>query len=343
MIVTNYIVKAGRAANSTFRSAIVCYLFLIGLSVASQANAELPWQPNRPIELIVGTDPGSGFDRTARILQKIWQTEHLVSQTVTVVNKPGGFGAVGWDYMNQRGKGGTFVAIISPLLLTNNLTGNMAMSYRDITPLALLEDEQIVTAVYSGSAIQNGHDLITRLQADPASVSVGVSGIGGQNHLALALLAQAAGKIDVSKLKVIGFAGSGDVATAVIGGHVEATASPASTVAPQVASGRMRAIGVSSEKRLTGTLAGVPTWREQGIDSVFANWRGVIGPKGMTPEQIDYWQGVLKKTVETPMWKEEVEREKLSEHFLDSKATAAFLDSQNAALSAVMGKLGLAK
>src|SRR5258708_28512764 len=184
---------------------------VLALVVASPpAFAQKAWKPDRPIEIIVGTDPGSGFDRTARLLQKIWQSEHLVEQPVTVVNKSGGFGAIGWVYMNQRGKSGNVVAIISPLLLTNNITGNMELSYRDVTPLALLEDEEIAFAVYNDSAIKTGKDFIDRLRHDPSSVSVGVSGIGGQNHVALALVAQAAGGIDVAKLKVISFAGSGD-------------------------------------------------------------------------------------------------------------------------------------
>jgi putative tricarboxylic transport membrane protein len=307
------------------------------------ARAQSAWAPNRPVEIIVGTDPGSGFDRTARILQKIWQVNNLVAQTVTVVNKPGGFGALGWDYMNQRGSAGNIIAIISPLLLTNNIAGNMALTYRDTTPLAILEDEEIVFAVYSGSSIKDGTEFVERLRKDPASVSVGVSGIGGQNHLALALMAEAAGGIDVTKLKVVGFAGSGDVATAVIGGHVEATASPASTVIPQVAAGRMRAIGVSSDKRMTGPLADVPTWREQHIDTVFANWRGVVGPKGMAPEAARYWTNVLAKSIQTQQWKDEVAKEQLTDHFLDGAGAEAMIADQNEKLTATMKKLGLAK
>lgn len=311
--------------------------------VASPAVAQKSWKPDRPVEIIVGTDPGSGFDRTARLLQKIWQSTHLVEQPVTVVNKAGGFGAVGWVYMNQRGKAGNVVAIMSPLLLTNKITGNMEMSYRDTTPLALLMNEEIAFAVYSGSTIKTGKDFIARLQKDPASVSVGVSGIGGQNHVALALVAQAAGGIDPTKLKVVSFAGSGDVVTSVIGGHVESTASPASTVAPQVQAGRMRAIGISSEHRIAGSLADVPTWREQGIDAVFSNWRGVIGPKGMTPEQVAYWDDIFAKTVETREWKEDTERSQLVSHYLKSKETGEFLAVEDGKLADIMSKLGLAK
>jgi putative tricarboxylic transport membrane protein len=317
---------------------------VLALVVASApASAQKAWKPDRPIEIIVGTDPGSGFDRTARLLQKIWQSEHLVEQPVTVVNKPGGFGAIGWVYMNQRGRSGNVVAIVSPLLLTNNITGNMDLSYRDVTPLALLEDEEIAFAVYNDSAIKTGKDFIDRLQHDPSSVSVGVSGIGGQNHVALALVAQAAGDIDVTKLKVISFAGSGDVITSVMGGHVESTASPASTVAPQVQAGRLRAIGISSEQRIGGALADVPTWREQGVDAAFSNWRGVVGPKGMTPEQTRYWDGVFARTVETQEWKDETQRSQLTGHYLQSRETGEFLAAENDKLAGIMHKLGLAK
>jgi putative tricarboxylic transport membrane protein len=333
-----------------FKSLVTNRLVILALSAAlamiaaaPSAFAQKSWKPDRPIEIIVGTDPGSGFDRTARLLQRIWQTDHLVEQPVTVVNKAGGFGAIGWAYMNQRGKSGNVVAIISPLLLTNNITGNMELSYRDVAPLALLEDEEIAFAVYNDSAIKTGKDFIDKLQHDPSSISVGVSGIGGQNHVALALVAQAAGDIDVAKLKVISFAGSGDVTTSVMGGHVESTASPASTIAPQVKAGRLRAIGISSEQRIGGALADVPTWREQGVDAAFSNWRGVIGPKGMTPEQIQYWDGVLAKTVETQEWKDEVQRSQLTDHYLASHEAGEFLAAENDKLVGIMRKLGLAK
>jgi putative tricarboxylic transport membrane protein len=332
-----------KASSKLLTSTLTAAIALLIIASPTTAFAQKSWKPDRPVEIIVGTDPGSGFDRTARLLQKIWQTTHLVDEPVTVVNKAGGFGAIGWSYMNQRGRSGNMVAIMSPLLLTNKITGNMELSYRDVTPLALLEDEEIAFAVYTDSTIKTGRDLIARLQHDPSSVSMGVSGIGGQNHVALALVAQAAGGIELAKLKVISFAGSGDVTTAVIGGHVEGTASPASTIAPQVQAGRMRAIGISSEHRIGGALADVPTWREQGVDAAFSNWRGIIGPKGMTPEQIQYWDDVFAKTMETPEWKEEIQRSQLTSRYLPSREAASFLAAENEKLTGVMNTLGLAK
>jgi putative tricarboxylic transport membrane protein len=326
-----------RAAYAASIAIALSLPFLAAETVPSRAAA---WKPDRPVELIVGTDPGSGFDRMARVLQKIWQTEHFIDVPVTVVNKPGGSGAIGWAYMNQHAGSGSYLAIISPLLLSNNLTGNSPLSFHDMTPVAVLEDEEIAFAVFSGSTIKTGADFIAKLKQDPSSVSVGVSGIGGQNHIALALVAAANGIVP-TKLKVVSFSGSGDVVTAVIGGHVESTASPASSVEPQVVSGRMRAIAISAEKRLAGILADVPTWKEQGTDAVFSNWRGLVGPKNMTPEQIAFWNEIFAKTIATKDWQDEVTRSHLVTHYLDAKDTGAFLVEENDKQGKVMAQLGL--
>jgi putative tricarboxylic transport membrane protein len=323
-----------------WRSAVAVALAWLGL--ASPTTAQAPWKPDRPVEIIVGTDPGSGNDRSARTLQKIWRSNKLVDVAVTVLNRPGGFGAVAWSYLNTHPRSGTYLAAMSTLMLTNEISGNSPLSYRDFTPLAILLNEEIAIGVYGGSPIKTGRDLLARLKQDPASVSFAVSGIGGQNHIALGLVASPAG-VDVAKLKMIGFAGSADSITAVIGGHVEGTAAPASLIAAQVATGRLRALGVGAEHRMSGPLADVPTWREQGIDAAFSNWRGVIGPKGMTPEQVQYWDDIFAKTVETREWKEEVQRSQLTSHYLQSRATGEFLAAENEKLTGVMNKLGLSK
>jgi putative tricarboxylic transport membrane protein len=228
---------------------------LAWLGPASPAAAQAPWKPDRPVEIIVGTDPGSGNDRSARTLQKIWRSNKLVEVPVTVLNRPGGFGAVAWSYLNTHPRSGTYLAAMSTLMLTNEISGNSPLSYRDFTPLAILLNEEIAIGVYGGSAIKTGRDLLAKLRQDPASVSFAVSGIGGQNHIALGLVASPAG-VDVAKLKMIGFAGSADSITAVIGGHVEGTAAPASLIAAQVATGRLSALGVGAEHRLSGPLLG---------------------------------------------------------------------------------------
>jgi putative tricarboxylic transport membrane protein len=320
-----------------------CAAVAFGFSCsATGVLAQTDWKPDRTVEIVVGTPPGSGYDNVARKLQEIWQTGGLVEKSVSVVNKPGGFNAVGNAYLNQHPGNGNYVAITGTLLLSDNLSGNSAMSFKDFSPLAVLLNEEIVFAVNAASSIKTGKDFIDRLKQDPTSVSVSISGIGGQNHIALGLVAQAGGA-DASRLKVVGFQGGAEAVTAALGGHVDVSVGPASIVAPQLAAGKLRVIGVPSESRLGGVFAEVPTWREQGVNAVFSQWRGLMGPKGLNPAQIAYWDGVLGKTVQTKEWKDHIERTQLTYRYLDSHQARDFIADQNETVRAILTGLGLIK
>jgi putative tricarboxylic transport membrane protein len=307
---------------------------------ASHAQSE--WKPDRPVEIVVGTPPGSGYDIAARKLQEIWQNDNLIDKPVSVVNKPGGFNAVGNAYLNQHAGNGNYVAITGTLLLTDNLLGNAAMSFKDFTPLAVLLNEEISFVVNVASPIRTGKDFVARLKQDAGSISIAIAGIGGQNHIAAGLVAQAAGA-DAAHLKVIGFQGGAEAVTAVLGAHVDATVGPASVAAPQIAAGKLRAIGVLSEQRLGGVYADVPTWREQGVDAVFSQWRGLMGPRGLNAQQIAYWDGLLAKTVATKSWKDHIERTQLTYRYLASADTRDFIVAQNEKVRGILTGLGLIK
>src|SRR5258705_4059056 len=83
--------------------------------------APAPWKPDKPIEIVVGTGPGGGQDKSARTLNRILVEKRLVDVPVTVVNKPGGGGAVGWTYLNQHAGDGHIVYVGNPTLLTNHI------------------------------------------------------------------------------------------------------------------------------------------------------------------------------------------------------------------------------
>jgi putative tricarboxylic transport membrane protein len=313
---------------------------LVGISLP--AWAESSWQPEKAVEIIVGTNPGTGFDRTARVFQKVAQDAKLIDVATTVVNKPGGSGAIGYAYMNAHQGDGDYIAVISPLVLSNNLTGASPLQYTDMTPLTILMGEEIAVAVKSDSPIKTGTDLLNKLKQDPASVSIALSGVGGQNHITIGLIGKAAG-IDIKKLKIVGFTGSSEALTAALGGHVDALVAPASTIAPHIESGAMRGLGIASDSRLGGELAGIPTWKEQGIDVVFSNWRGFIGPGGLNEQQVAYWDGVFAKASASHEWQDELNKNQLTSRYLDSTHTKEFLAQENDKLATVLKDLGLAK
>ena len=108
-------------------------------------------------------------------------------------------------------------------------------------------------------------------------------------------------------------------------------------------SGRLRPIAASAPKRLGGALAQVPTWQEQGVDAVVANWRPVIGARGWTPPQIAYWERVFGEVVASDDWKRELERSGGVAHFMKSRELGAYFDAQERVFRSVLTEAGLAK
>ena len=301
------------------------------------------WQPSKPVEIVIPTTPGGGMDRTGRTLQKIFQEAALVKVPVTVVNKPGGGGAVSVSYLNMHAGDAHYIAINSPNLIANDVNGRSPSRYTDVTPLANLFSEYTVVAVRADSPIRSGQDFIDRLRKDPASVAVSTpTTLGSINHLSFALVAKTAGA-DVRKLKAVILGSGGDAATALLGGHIDAHTGTPSSVVRLVESGKVRVIGILAPKRLGGPYAGTPTWSEQGYRAVMDTWRGVIGPKGLTAEQVAFWDEVLAKAVATDTWKREVERNVWEANYMNSARTRKLFESDYAEFKTLLAELGLAK
>lgn len=326
------------------RGTLVLSFTLSTAVAASHALAQpAAWKPEKNVEIVAGAGAGGGFDTTARAMQRIWQEKGLIGVTSSVVNRPGAGGALGWLYLNSHPGDGHYLSVSSPVLLTNKILGQNPLTYTDITPVAQLFSEHITFMVRADSPLRTGRDLIERLKADPAALSIGIAtALGNHNHMASGLALRAGG-VSVRKLKTVVFNSGAEALTALLGGHVDLVPTPASNSVRHLEAGKVRGLAVSSPRRMTGALAGVPTWKEQGIDAVFASWRGVVGPRGMTPEQLRYWNGVLARMVATEEWKKDLERN----YWLDSYANAGeagrYLESQFNEFRGLLADLGLAK
>ena len=299
------------------------------------------WSPQKNVELIVGFSPGGGVDRTARTVERILVANKLVNTTITVVNKPGAGGAVAYAYVSQRPADGHTLMIAGHSLISNHIMGTSPLSYTDFTPIASLFNEYSVFSVSPTSPIRTGRDLIERLTKDPKSVTIGFAAIGAGSHLAAALFCKAIGG-SAKDLKGVVFKSGADVVASVLGGHIDFATTTAGSAAPHVASG-VRIVGVAAPKRLGGVLAGVPTWREQGIDLVFGPWRAIMGPRGLSPAHVAYWEGVLRKATEHSEWKADIERNFWSDDFVTGAQFRKDLDKDHADTKAALADLGLAK
>jgi len=316
---------------------------LLGLGASLGASAQQAWQPQKNVEIVVGSAPGGINDRTARVIEKIVADGKLVSTSVTIVNRPGGGGNLASSYVHQRAGDAHYLMVTTTALAASHMVGSSKLGHADFTPIALLLNDYVVFAVNAGAPIKTGKDLTARLRKDPQSVTIGfANAIGNHTHVASGLLLKAMGG-NARDLKVVVFKGSADVITAVLGGHIDVILTAAGNAAPHLASGKLRGVAVSAEKRFGGVLAAIPTWKEQGIDLVSGGWRGIFAPKDLSATQTAYWEGVLRKVTETAEWKAYLEQSFASNEFLTGDPLRKYLDRDYAAAKAVLSDLGLAR
>ncbi len=320
-------------------AAVIASAVVVALGVAQPAAAQ-GWKPEKPVELLVSSAPGGSNDRIARIIQKIAQEQKLTPVPISVINRPGGNQTISRAYINQNPGDAHYLDVGNPTLIANQVAGRQ--QYGDFTPIALMVNEFAAFTVRADSPLRNAQDLVAQLKKDPESVAVGVSNRGGTNHLTLSLLAKAAG-IDARRLKVVVFKTNAEGLTAMLGGHIQLVSSAVATAVGQMRDGKARIISVSAPQRMGGDLAQVPTLREQGYDVSLSNWRAIIGPKGLNPAQVAFWEDVLSKVVATDEWKGVLEKQFWDGNFLRSREFAKYMDHEYAQTKSVMIDLGLAK
>ncbi|PSL36253.1 tripartite-type tricarboxylate transporter receptor subunit TctC [Planomicrobium soli] len=313
-------------------------LLILGGCSSGGSGAEAEQFPTKPIELVAPATPGGGWDATARAIQKILKDEELVEGNINVVNKPGGSGEVGWQYL--KGKDAHSLAINSSLLITNNLLGQSELSYEDFTPLAVLTTEWISIAVANDSPFADAKQLMEQLKEDPSSIKIALApGLGNNDHLSFVQAAKEYG-VDVSKLNILIYESGGDVVTALLGGHVDVATMSISESKEQHLAGKFKVISVSSAERLEG-LEEVPTWQEQGVDMVFPHWRGILGPPDMTEEEIAYYDKAIGDMVETEAWTELMKNNEWELFYKNSAESAEFLKEQTQMYDTLLSESGL--
>ncbi len=310
---------------------------------ASYSESASDWKPTQAVQILVNSTAGSSPDRDVRMIQKLFQEKKLVDANIVIQNIGGGGGAICWTTLNKHPGDGHYWSTYSPVLLTNRIIEKSPIVHTDFTQLAILNHAYMSFVVRTDSPIKTGKDLMDRLKKDPASVSIGFSSArGNQNHIAAAMAAKAAGA-DINKLKVVIFQGAGDVMMNLLGGHIDASVGPTGVYYPQVEAGKLRIIAVAAPERLKGAGQNFPTWKEQGHNVVLADFRGLMGPKGLSPAQVAYWDSAFSNLTKLEEWKKYDRDSFVESVYLNSKGTDQFMAEQHKVYQAILADLGMAK
>jgi putative tricarboxylic transport membrane protein len=313
--------------------------FAAALSCAPGARAQ-GWSPTGTVEIVSPAGAGGAIDSTARLIERVVREQKLVKADTVVVNKPGGGHSVGYAYINQRPGDGQEILVTSANLVSNAIVGTSAIGFRDVTPLALLFNEYPVFSVAAGSPLKSARDLVAALKSHPESLSIGVgSSRTGANAVAIGLATALAGG-NAKALKIVTFKSSTEATTQMLGGHLALVVNSPSIIMGGLKSGRIRALATVSPERLSGALAGVPTMKELGYDVVVGNWRALIGPRGLQPGALAYWNAVMQQVVAAPLWKAQLARIDAVPEYRNAADTQRFFEAQDALFRHAFEQLG---
>jgi putative tricarboxylic transport membrane protein len=317
---------------------------MVFLCMAVSFNqAAWAWMPAKNVEIVVGAGAGGGNDRMARTIQRVMQERKLIPVGAVVINRPGAGGGVAQNYLNQRTGDPHYLMVTNPALITNYLTGLSQLNHTDITPIAQLFTDYVMLVVKSDSPLKTGRDVIERLKKDPGAYSIAVApAAGAGTHIGTAMVMKAGG-INPKALRAVPYATASEAFSALLGGHIDIMPSTARNVQPQLRAGKVRVIGIAAPRRLGGDFAAVPTFREQGADAIFGNWRGVVAPKNLKPDMVAYWEEAFRRLNETEEWKAEMEKNLAESIYKGSADSKQFLEQEFEVLQKTLTELGLGK
>ena len=290
--------------------------------------------------IIAPANPGGGWDQTARTMQTVMQEEG-VSPSVQVQNVPGAGGTIGLAQFASQNKGNPDALIIGGYVMVGAiLTNKSPVSLKDVTPIARLTGEYEAIVVPAASEIQDIGGLIAKLKENPGAVSWAGGSAGGTDHIAVGMIAKAAG-VDPTKINYIAYSGGGEALAAILGNQVTAGVSSLGEFEAQVKAGTLRLLAVSAPERIEGVEA--PTLKEAGLDIDLQNWRMVAAAPGLSDDQKAKITADIEKMAKSAGWQEQLAAKGWSDTWMAGADFDAQLAKDTAATEQVLKSIGLVK
>ena len=296
--------------------------------------------PSKTVEVVVPYAPGGGTDNLMRMITGIIDENKWSGAPINVNNRAGGSGAIGYTYLINKKGDSHVVAGATPMVVSGKIEGRLSGNHRDaMTILMIVAIDELMLSVRTESPFKTVEDFVAAARAKSGQITVGGTATNSEDHIFTHLFEQAA-KI---KVKYVPFNSGGEVTTALMGGHIDAGVMNPNEIIAQVEAGKAKNLAVAARKRMTDA-ADVPTFAEKGIEFYWEQMRGVVGPAGMTPEAVAWWQETLKKVVATRKWQEQyIKRNLLTPTAWVGDEANKYLDSLTGKYESALGALGAVK
>ena len=315
-------------------------LLLVGLFVVVGAGSAMAAGnfPEKPVTIIVHAGAGGGSDIFARTLSAAVEKEKLLPKPLVVENKPGGSGAIAFAYVANKKKDPYYMVTAVTSFLTTPLMGKAPVGLKDFTPIANFAFDEYMLMVRTDSKYKSMKDIVADAKANPKKITVGGTQLGSSDSICAYLIEKAAG----IQFNYVVFNSGGEVNAAVLGGHVDVMVANPGEALELYKAGKVRILGVYAEKRLAGAPE-VPTMKEQGIDAVYVQNRGLCAPADIPPDARKVLEDALHKYTQTDIFKKYCKDNMLSEAWMDSATFGTWLEKENTRYAAILKDMGLIK
>lgn len=302
---------------------------MLCLTLGVFATPAIAWEPEKPIEIVVGFSAGGGTDLIARTLATAAQDKFPVP--LVIVNRAGASGVAAAEYVARQPADGY------TLLVTGGSESTSVPNHREVG-YDISEDFQgilravrmrIVLLVREDSGIETIEDLVARAEDAPGEMVYASSGAGSLYHSTMLAFGDEAG----IEMNHVPFKGGAETMVALLGGHVDVALASPDEAQRQIESGKVRALAVTSDDRFPG-LPEVPTLRETGYDVYLDNMKGLSAPAGLSEDVYEYLNSRFAEAVESSEFIELAEKSGLEISYLNGPA----FDEEIAKMSKAIGK-----
>jgi putative tricarboxylic transport membrane protein len=294
--------------------------------------------PISGLRFMVPNSPGSGYDTTARAVAAAMEDEEI-AEGIEVFNLEGAGGTVGLQRLVNEDGNADMLMQMGLGVVGAQFSNQSEATLDETTPVAKLIEEAEAIVVPGSSPFQSIDDLVEAWKADPGNTPVGgASNPGGPDHLTPMLLAQEVG-VDPTSVNYVAYDGGGELLAGILGGDVAFAATGVGEVTEAAEAGDVRILAVTSEEAVEGVDA--PTLTDEGVDLVFANWRGIVAPPGISDDDTQKWVDAVTEMHDSESWKKALEDNGWTDAFITGDDFGSFLSDESGRVEDVMTQLGL--
>jgi tripartite-type tricarboxylate transporter receptor subunit TctC len=291
--------------------------------------------PTKPVTLVTHSSVGAGGDIFLRNLAK--HLEGIVTAPIVVENRSGGSSARAVTYVATSPQDGYILYGSTPTMLQTPILNTTPHSFLNLQPVANVFFDPMILYVKSDSPWKTLTDIVNTAKQRPGTIRFGAATPGSVEHM----IGHQIQKVAKIQVQPVTFEGGGDLLLAVLGGHVDLGVGEFAEVASQVQAGQVRVINSFTAARLAGTT--IPTAKEQGIDIVVEKFRGLLGPKGMDPGAVAFWESAVKQALAKPAYRAYYNSVYLLPSYMDHNQYTAYLHRMNQTLRRYMKEIGVIK